>query len=188
MWEENRFTAEGRVLHATTDEPGTRHSRGVRRVTAMPLASRRLGLAGVADVVEFHRSGEVETPYPVEFKRGKRKVHRADEAQLCAQGLCLEDMTGVPVPEGALFYGETRRRVEVRFDEDLRRLTESAAAAVREVFASGSTPPAEYEKRKCGACSLLDLCRPQTFGRSAKTWRERQVRAALEDPAATAGP
>ena len=86
MWEENRFTAEGRVLHARTDEPGGRYSRGVRRVAAMPLASRRLGLAGVADVVEFHRSGGVETPYPVEFKRGKPKAHRADEVQLCAQG------------------------------------------------------------------------------------------------------
>ena len=75
----------------------------------------------------------------------------------------------------------------MRFDEDLRRLTESAAAAVRELLASGRTPPAEYEKRKCGACSLLDLCRPQTFGRSVKTWRERHVRTALEDPAPAAG-
>ena len=187
MWEENRFTAEGRVLHARTDEPGSRYSRGVRRVAAMPLASRRLGLAGVADVVEFHRSGGVETPYPVEFKRGKPKTHRADEAQLCAQALCLEEMTGRPVPEGALFYGETRRRVEVRFDDGLRRLTESAAAALRELFSSERTPAAEYEREKCGACSLLDLCRPQAFGRSANTWRERQVRAALDDPSA-AGP
>jgi len=187
MWEENRFTAEGRVLHARTDEPGARYTRGVRRVAALPLASRRLGLAGVADVVEFHRSGGVETPYPVEFKRGKPKTHRADEAQLCAQGLCLEEMTGRPVPEGALFYGETRRRIEVRFDDELRGLTENAAAALRALFASGRTPPAEYEKRKCGACSLLDLCRPQAFGRSARTWRERQVRAALDNPSAAEG-
>src|SRR6516164_4331978 len=72
LWEENRFTAEGRVLHAATQEPGGRYSRGVRRVSAMPLASRRLGLARVADVVEFHRTAEGgETPYPVEYKRGK---------------------------------------------------------------------------------------------------------------------
>ncbi len=180
MWEENRFTAEGRVLHETTDEPGARYSRGVRRVTAMPLASRRLGLSGVADVVEFHRSGDVETPYPVEFKRGKPKAHRADEAQLCAQALCLEEMTGRPVPEGAIFYGTTRRRAEVRFDDDLRRLTENAVAALRELFASGRTPAAEYEKRKCSACSLLDLCRPQAFKRSAKAWRDREVKAALD--------
>jgi CRISPR-associated exonuclease Cas4 len=87
MWEENRFTAERRVLHARTGEPGSRHSRGVRRVAALPLASR-LGLAGIADAVEFHRSGGVETPYPVEFKRSKPKTHRADEAQLRAQALC----------------------------------------------------------------------------------------------------
>jgi CRISPR-associated exonuclease Cas4 len=112
LWEENRFTAEGRVLHAATQEPGGRYSRGVRRISAMPLASRRLGLAGVADVVEFHRTSQgEETPYPVEYKRGKPKAHRADEAQLCAQALCLEEMTGRTVPEGALFYGETRRRV-----------------------------------------------------------------------------
>ena len=85
----------------------------MRRVTALPLASRRLGLAGVADIVEFHRAGDGETPYPVEYKRGKPKLHRADEVQLCAQALCLEEMTGRPVPEGALFYGETRRRVVV---------------------------------------------------------------------------
>jgi CRISPR-associated exonuclease Cas4 len=180
MWEENRFTAEGRVLHGRTDEPGSRYSRGVRRVAAMPLASRRLGLAGVADVVEFHRAGGCETPYPVEYKRGKPKAHRADEAQLCAQGLCLEEMTGRAVPEGALFYGETRRRVEVRFDDELRRVTEDAARTLRELFASGRTPAAEYDKRKCSACSLLDLCRPQAFSRSAKAWRERQLLSALE--------
>ena len=185
MWDENRFTAEGRVLHAATDEPGGRYSRGVRRVSAMPLASRRLGLAGIADVVEFHRSDGVETPYPVEFKRGKPKAHRADEAQLCAQALCLEEMTGRSVPEGALFYGETRRRVEVRFDDDLRRLTENAAAALTALFASERTPAAEYERRKCDACSLLDLCRPQAGGRSAKMWRERQVRNALENQSAS---
>jgi len=187
IWEENRFTAEGRVLHAATDEPGGRYSRGVRRVSAVPLASRRLGLAGVADVVEFHRSDGVETPYPVEFKRGKPKAHRADEAQLCAQALCLEEMTGHPVLEGALFYGETRRRVAVRFDEDLRRLTENAAAALRDLFASGRTPTAEYDRRKCDACSLIDLCRPQVGARSAKMWRERQVRSALENQSASAG-
>jgi CRISPR-associated exonuclease Cas4 len=181
LWEENRATAEGKVLHARTDEPGARYSRGVRRVSAMPLASRRLGLSGVSDVVEFHRSGDVETPYPVEFKRGKPKAHRADEAQLCAQALCLEEMTGRPVAEGALFYGETRRRVEVRFEDNLRRVTENVAAALRELFSSARTPPAEYERRKCSACSLLDLCRPQAFTRSAKAWREREVKAALDN-------
>jgi CRISPR-associated exonuclease Cas4 len=175
MWEENRFTAEGRVLHAGVDQQSRRYSRGVRRVAAMPLACRRLRLAGVADLVEFHKDADGETPYPIEYKRGKPKPHRADEAQLCAQALCLEEMTGRPVPEGALFYGETRRRVVVLFDDALRRLTEDTALALRQVIESGTTPPAHYDKRKCGACSLLDLCRPKISGRSVRAWRMREI-------------
>jgi CRISPR-associated exonuclease Cas4 len=181
LWAENRFTAEGRVVHLATDEPGQRYSRGVRRVSALPLTSRRLGLAGVADLVEFHPGEGGETPFPVEFKRGKAKLHRADEVQLCAQGLCLEEMTGNPVPEGALFYAETRRRVIVPFDDDLRRLTEATAASLRQIFDSGQTPPAEYRAQKCRACSLLELCRPRAGEHSARAWREREIRRTLED-------
>lgn len=180
LWEENRFTAEGRVLHARVDEQGARYSRGVRRVSALPLSCRRLGLAGVADLVEFRKSADGETPFPVEYKRGKAKLHRADEAQLCAQALCLEEMTGRAVPEGALFYAQTRRRVAVPFDAALRKLTEETALALRDVIRSGATPIAQYEKRKCDACSLLDLCRPKISGRSAAGWRNRQIRALLD--------
>jgi CRISPR-associated exonuclease Cas4 len=187
LWEENRFTSEGRVLHARVDEQGQRFSRGVRRVSALPLSCRRLQLAGVADLVEFHKTGDDETPFPVEYKRGKAKLHRADEAQLCAQALCLEEMTGRAVPEGALFYAQTRRRVVVPFDTELRRLTEATALALKEVIASGRTPAAVYEHRKCDACSLLDLCRPKLSGRSARRWRDWQVRIALDSDAAGAG-
>lgn len=137
--------------------------------------------------VEFHCGSDGETPYPVEFKRGMKKPHRADEVQLCAQGLCLEEMTGRRVPEGALFYGETRRRVVVIFDEELRRLTEETAAAVKGLFVSGRTPPAEYEPKKCRACSLLDLCRPKAGARSAAAWREREVRSALAEAPESSG-
>lgn len=184
LWEENRFTAEGRVLHAGVDEKSQRFSRGVRRVSAMPLSSRRLGLAGVADLVEFHKGVDGEMPYPVEYKRGKAKLHRADEAQLCAQALCLEEMMGLPVPEGALFYAQTRRRVVVAFDAKLRELTEATALALREVIASGRTPPAKYERRKCDTCSLLELCRPKISGRSAKAWRDREIEGLLDDTGA----
>lgn len=177
LWEENRYTAEGRVLHAGVDRQSQRYSRGVRRVAAMPLSCRRLALAGVADLVEFHKGADGETPYPIEYKRGKPKLHRADEAQLCAQALCLEEMTGRSVPEGALFYGETRRRVVVLFDDALRRLTEETTRAFRAVIDSGVTPPAQYDKRKCGACSLLDPCRPKISGRSARAWRAREIAA-----------
>ncbi len=118
-WEENRFTAEGLVLHEVAHKPGLRRQKGLRRVTALPLACRRLNLAGVADLVEFRAGPEGETAYPVEYKRGKAKLHRADEVQLCAQALCLEEMIGCPVPEGALFYAETKRRLAVPFDAGL---------------------------------------------------------------------
>jgi CRISPR-associated exonuclease Cas4 len=181
LWAENRFTAEGQVLHMSVDEPGARRRRGVRRVTALPVASRRLGLAGTADVVEFYREGDgAETPFPVEFKRGKPKAHRADEIQLCAQALCLEEMTGRAVPEGALFYGETRRRLTVALDADLRRLTEDAAAAMRRLIAERQTPPAVYKAGKCRVCSLIELCRPKAAGRSAAAWRDRMVEEMLE--------
>lgn len=183
LWAENRFTAEGQVLHLAAHEPGARRARGVRRVTALPLASRRLGLAGVADLVEFHAGPEGETPFPVEYKRGKPKPHRADEVQLCAQALCLEEMTGRAVPEGALFYGETKRRVVVPFDAALRALTEATAADLRALFASGRTPPAEYRPARCRACSLLDLCRPKATARPARAWRDRALAALIDEEA-----
>lgn len=179
LWAENQFTAEGQVVHVSAHEPGARRGRGVRRVTALPLACRRLAIAGVADLVEFRAGGGGETPYPVEFKRGKAKLHRADEVQLCAQGLCLEEMTGRQVPEGALFYAETKRRVAVAFDAELRALTEATVARLREVFATGRTPVAEYRADRCRACSLIDLCRPKAVARPARAWRDRMVAAVL---------
>ncbi|WP_029009606.1 CRISPR-associated protein Cas4 [Azospirillum halopraeferens] len=163
QWAENRFTAEGRLLHEQVDAGGRDERGGVQTVRALPLRSARLGLAGVADAVEFHPPGR--RPFPVEYKRGRPKAHRADEVQLCAQALCLEEMTGTPVPEGALFYGETRRRVPVAFDAGLRRLTEDTAAAVRALLRDGRTPPPVYEARKCGACSLAEACRPKRLTR-----------------------
>ncbi len=180
LWAENRFTAEGDVLHAVADKGGSRKARGVRRVLALPLACRRLNLAGTADLVEFIPGPDGETAFPVEYKRGKPKLHRADEVQLCAQALCLEEMTGRPVPQGALFYAQTRRRVIVPFDVDLRALTEAAAADLAQVLDSGVTPPPTPHKSRCRACSLLDLCRPQAVARPVRQWRDRMLARALE--------
>jgi CRISPR-associated exonuclease Cas4 len=180
LWAENRFTAEGRVLHDVAHEPGSRKSRGVRRVTALPLACLRLNIAGVADVVEFHARSNGETPFPIEYKRGKPKLHRADEVQLCAQALCLEEMTGCPVPEGALFYGETKRRVGVPFDAELRKLTEDTAIAFGALVAEGRTPPPVWKASRCRACSLIELCRPQAMAKSALGFRRRALAAALD--------
>ncbi len=187
VWAENRFTAEGRVLHDVTHEAGSRKSRGVRRVTALPLACRRLNIAGVADLVEFRAGTDGETAFPIEYKRGKPKRHRADEVQLCAQALCLEEMTGRPVSEGALFYGETKRRVVVSFDAELRRLTEDAAVAFGALVAEGRTPPPVWRPDRCRACSLLELCRPKAMRKSALGFRQRALAAAL-DPAADEAP
>lgn len=186
LWEENRFTAEGRVLHEVAHEPKLRREKGLRRVTALPLASKRLNLSGVADLVEFRAGPDGETAYPVEYKRGKAKLHRADEVQLCAQALCLEEMTARAVPEGALFYAETKRRLAVPFDADLRRLTEATALQLRELFAAGRTPPAVWRPERCRACSLIELCRPKASGKSALAFRARGIAAALDEGAAGA--
>jgi CRISPR-associated exonuclease Cas4 len=175
LWAENCFTAEGDVLHAVADKGGTRKTRGARRVLALPLASRRLNLTGVADLVEFHPTPQGEVPYPVEYKRGKPKLHRADEVQLCAQALCLEEMTGIAVPEGALFYAQTKRRVVVPFDDTLRALTEHVAAELSAVFDARKTPAPTTHKSRCRACSLIELCRPGTFARPVRKWRDRML-------------
>src|SRR6202022_4880640 len=115
----------------------------------------------VAALVEFRTDTGGETALPVEFKRGKVKLHRADEVQLCAQGLCLEEMTGKPVPEGAIFYAETKRRLAVPLDAELRRLTEDIASQFGELFATGRPPPAIYRADRCRSCSLIEACRPK---------------------------
>lgn len=178
LWTENRFTAEGRLLHDKADQPAVEKRKGVRTVTAMPLASEALGIAGVADVVEFHAAAQGELPYPVEYKRGKPKAHQADEVQLCAQALCLEEMLGRPCAEGALYYGKTRRRQAIVFDEALRALTQQVIIDARALVESGQTPSAKYEARRCDACSLIDDCQPKLLahGRDVNAWLHNALR------------
>lgn len=177
LWAENRQTAEGRVLHDRADQPGVEQRHGVRTVTAMPIAAPALGIVGVADVVEFHADTAGESPYPVEYKRGRPKAHRADEVQLCAQALCLEAMFGCRVQDGALYYGKTRRRRAVAFDAELRDLTRATIAATRALLTAGHTPTAVYEARRCDTCSLIDLCQPRLLARAGhiQRWLERQL-------------
>lgn len=179
LWAESRQTAEGRVLHERADKPRGERRRGVRTVTAMPLSNRVLGITGIADVVEFHEGPDGERAFPVEYKRGRPKAHRADEVQLCAQALCLEAMLDRTVAEGALFYGETRRRTDVKFDETLRRLTIETIQATRAMVISESTPTARYSSKLCDNCSLLDLCQPKLLDRkvSVGSWLTTQLKA-----------
>jgi CRISPR-associated exonuclease Cas4 len=179
VWAENRLTAEGRIQHERVHEQEGETRAGVRIERGMPLRSLRLGLVGVADVIEFHRLPNGGwRPFPVEYKRGKPKPDRCDEVQLCAQAMCLEEMMGVTVPEGALFYGRTRRRHAVEFLPELRKATEETAAAVRALLDAGVTPPAVYDK-KCKQCSLLEICLPKSLGRKRDI--NRYLSSALED-------
>ena len=177
QWAENRATMEGKLAHERVHDAGTDRRGGIRIARAVPLRSDAHGLVGVADVVEWHGPD----PVPVEHKRGRPKSHRADEVQLCAQALCLEAMTGRPVPRGFLFYGVTRRRAEVAFDDELRALTLRIAGEVQTMFRSRATPPAVHNPKKCDACSLVDACRPRAFDRKRDV--ARWLTARIEEPA-----
>ena len=174
LWAEDDATAQGRVLHETVDSGRNESRPGVRVVRGIALRSFALGVSGKADAVEF--SGTPGRPFPVEYKRGKPKAHRADEVQLCAQAICLEEMFGLDVLEGALFYGETRRRQPVPFDAGLRALTAEVARAAGAMIRSGRTP-GPVRTPACRRCSLQDLCQPARLekpGRVAR-WLAGQI-------------
>jgi CRISPR-associated exonuclease Cas4 len=176
VWDENLFTAEGRIMHERVHDRD-RESRGdVRIERGLPLRSLKLGLIGKADVIEFHRTeGGKWQPFPVEYKRGKPKLDDCDKVQLCAQAMCLEEMLDMDVPCGALYYGRTRHRLEVTFDHALREETEKAAARARELIQDGITPKANYTK-KCKSCSLQVHCMPKLLQkRSVEKYLTRMV-------------
>ncbi len=167
-WAENRLTVEGQHLHRKAHDPNASRSRaGVRTERGVDLVSYRLGVVGKADVIEFDIGVDGQPdhrhPRPVEYKRGKPKSHNADKVQLCAQAMCLEEMLDVTIPVATLFYGKTRRRVDLPLDQTMRDLTESTASRLHEMIASRQTPPATYEK-KCDSCSLINLCLPKGVG------------------------
>lgn len=177
IWIENQFTAEGNVLHQRVDQADKQKRGDIRTVHALRLSHIALGIEGVADVVEYHRQTDgTELPFPIEYKRGRPKKHRADEVQLCAQALCLEDMEACNVPNGALFYGEVRRRHAVEFDAGLRDLTLQTIHACRDIVNSQRTPKAAYQAGKCRNCSLIEQCYPRDFGKSASGWLAKQLK------------
>ena len=179
LWAEDAATAEGRILHERVDAGQGETRPRVRIARGLAIRSLALGVAGRADVVEFH--GRPPRPFPVEYKRGKPKSHRADEVQLCAQAICLEEMCGGEVAEGALFYGVTRRRLPVKFDAELRALTARVAGEARTNIAAQNTPPPILTPA-CRRCSLADLCQPARLEKSPKI--ARWLAAQLAEPAA----
>jgi CRISPR-associated exonuclease Cas4 len=188
-WAENVLTAEGRVAHERVHSGGDESRGDVVVCRGVRLRSLRLGLSGQADVVEFHRVREGDgaplaghegrwRAFPVEHKRGRPKGHDSDKVQLCAQALCLEEMLGVSIGWGALFYGETRRRQDVEFTPELRERTEKLAARMHALFREGVTPPA-VQTRGCDRCSLKDQCLPgMDAGRGAVA---KYLRRAMEE-------
>lgn len=171
VWLENAPTALGRVLHERVDLPGQDTRRGVRHGRSVQLRSRRLGLYGVADIVEYHVDPALPggvLPFPIEYKRGS-KARLADQVQLCAQAMCLEELHGVEVPRGALYYGQRHRRVPVEFTAELRATTTAAATQLRMLVVEGRLPLAEPGP-KCRECSLAPACQPETTSRQAENY------------------
>jgi CRISPR-associated exonuclease Cas4 len=159
IFQENIYTMRGRDLHTRTDTFEESGHEGETRVErALPLWSKRLGLIGKADVVEFHG----ETPYPVEYKSGHRRQWDNDDLQLCAQAICLEEMVNRSIPQGAIYHHGSRRRREVIFNEGLRHAVEDAVLAIRKVLAERILPPPVNDKR-CEHCSLRESCMPSVI-------------------------
>ena len=174
LWRENRLTVEGRHLHEKPDSGKQTHESGLRIARGIQLKSDSLRVYGRADVVEF-RAGA--PPLPVEYKRGRPKSIDADEVQLCAQAICLEEMLGVSVPDGAIYYGRVRRRHEVRFSEALRENCREVTRHCRKMIMSLQVPLAEYAAWKCNRCSLIELCMPRIVA-SVRT--QRSLRRAIQ--------
>lgn len=181
IWSENAFTARGRVMHEKVDSEQDEMRGGDHIVRSLNIYSRVYGLSGRADVVEFKDENGTIRPYPVEYKSGKPKLDDCDTVQLCAQAICLEEMTGTPVPEAAIFYGKTRHRLKVMLEKNLREKTIEVIGLVRRMIEKRCVPEAVYMK-KCKSCSIVEYCMPEMgnkrikkyvqelFGQHEKTW------------------
>ncbi|MER3431343.1 MAG: CRISPR-associated protein Cas4 [Blastocatellia bacterium] len=156
IWADNEHTILGSAAHRTIDLSGYEIERGVRIVRALPVFSESLGIAGLADVVEFHRDKII----PVEYKKGKRRKFQNDDIQVCAQAMCLEEMFSQPIERGFIFHAASKRRREVTFDEKLRAAVCFAIDGVRRLI-SESVVPAAHLRPQCDGCSLRQICLPE---------------------------
>ena len=181
QWKENLRTVEGDLFHRRAHDEQARERRGgVLILRGLSVVSPTLGISGKCDVVEFRADpggvpirGEegLWLPFPIEYKRGAPKAHQADELQLCAQAMCLEEMLCCRIPEGALFYGETRRRTLVPFSKELRETVRGMLEEMHQLYRRGYTPKVRRSK-SCSACSLQEFCLPALM-------KERDVDAYL---------
>jgi len=181
IWEENRFTAEGRVLHERVDSEHRESRRLFKQEYGMAVRSLQWGLIGKCDLVELWHTtdGNIEKISPVEFKRGRKKIDDTDRVQLCAQVLCLEEMFGININSGQFYYLQEHRRCYEDIDELLRKKTISLIEQIMQLSKDGNTVAAKYEKRKCDNCSLIDLCMPKSAGsgkKNVKQFIEKQLK------------
>jgi CRISPR-associated exonuclease Cas4 len=167
IFEDNHHTLRGDIVHEHADLAGYEVVKGVTLLRALPVFSERLGLSGKCDIVEQRADGSL---LPVEFKLGKRRQWENDDAQLCAQALCLEEMFGVSIPRGAIFHAQSKRRREVEFTPELRTLTEEAIKQLHRLLALEQVPPAEF-KPACEECSLFKICLPRVTSQPASLRR-----------------
>ena len=174
QWAENFRTVDGHLMHERVHDQEFRESRGnCLTVRGLAIHSAQLGISGQCDAVEFYRDPDgiplrdregLWQPYPVEYKRGKPKEDNVDELQLCAQAMCLEEMLCCTVPEGALYYGEPRRRTVVLFTPELRQQVRDSLTEMHQLYQRRYTPKVKPSKA-CSACSLKDLCLPKLMSR-----------------------
>lgn len=167
---ENAHTMRGQAVHGKADDPGFDTPEGCRSERSLPVWSNTLGLVGKCDVVEFYPDGAV---FPVEYKSGKKRFQINDDLQLAAQALCLEEMLGVSIPKGAVYYYRSRRRREVAIDETLRARVKEVIEAIRVIMQSEHLPPPVNDAR-CRECSLHEICQPEMA-----TWQPKS-RAVLQ--------
>ena len=174
QWSENFFTAAGRVQHEKVHGNTAESRKTVKTERNLKIASALLGVTGCTDAVEFYSDGKI---IPIEYKHGKPKENTSDEVQLCAQVICLEEMLGCTITEGALFYFKTRRRIPVPITDELRRETIELAERFHRFVADGKTPAALYS-RQCESCSFIDECFPESAGKrkSVRAYIERRLR------------
>lgn len=165
-WEENRFTAEGRILHERVDSGQAEKRRNIRYERSVLLESTQYNLRGKMDLLEIDTK-KTHSYLQVEYKRGKPKVQDWDRIQLCAQALCLEEMRQCHINEGALWYWETRKRESVQFSPALRQETIESIDTAHQILSSGITPHPTHLTKRCRACSLSNLCEPEIFRKDA---------------------
>lgn len=165
IWVENRFTLEGEFFHERADKQKVRNQgNDVKIERGLLIRSLKYGLSGKADVVEFHKDASGKwIPFPIEYKLGKPKENRCDEVQLCAQAFCLEEMLGVTIQSGALFYGKTRHRHDILFNPELRELTARVIFDLHDFLDARITPVVDYDKNRCDNCSFIEVCLPKVL-------------------------